>query len=1224
MADFSYTPNATTAPIRNPYSSSSSSSINYKSSSLLVPSSTRKSMAPMASTGVAASSDTETMMRDLIRSTEHSAGVIPSLSSIETLLEQLRIQRDIKWSAEFAQGVGHTVVNCIRYCTLIDQSNGENDNSKTGTINPEKVAIAALGLLATVMEDWEDHVLYAVLVQDESNYHINSYSNSVIGNHHHKTEKSIQNLVGEHLLNMLTRLCVPLDNNNHYFKKDDCETIHRKATICLATAWRCLDRLEQFTTLTNITNSGVSCGREHTRSPWWISDERTMNSLAVVSFQSLFLICGCSNNPSYDDFDSHQRQRELREQQMAAGPDVDQEQQKMSSLTILAILLRYQLLDLSVSSVSNTISRSNADDGCILPEGTLVELISKLIKGIQILNHSILPPSSSEYALPIAMLSMSILSLLQKSLKSSENASLFHGLDQTIQSTGLVDNIVQFTFFSTVYPGGNGAQAPRWISTASKRFQKGYLQSFGLLLFSCWNFCDSAAWRVVVANLEPKLKSIIDPFWSNLSQTGNIQHRNLLSDNDKHLEGQLTGILWLYINIRSHARCRLNYVLETTLADPVGVTNVPSSQCNSMSTTNCAISKVRALSNMVHTLFGILRLSSSASYSARLMTSRLLRILLTDRRIVSSNDELSRTIWLAVDQSVVESHLETVLEHADTDDGSQPLLLTLVDTMETLLEYEEKRNYLVDKLAAHNLETLIYLIKPKDVRYDFTLGIDEEVADIDTQTPPLHNLSRMDETSICIEHEETKDPRGLDHSVRLSVATSLARLAYGSSKAPLNESIGLLISRVSSAVNDFLVEYHNIIERGENGNDETKNATIFTPSMDQTKRFLRLQHACTTPENEEFLSSMMFTGISLRKKKISQLIDAQRETEHNFQMTLQREKKTQEERTRLIQQLRVQSIIFQRELSRTKLNTTQDARQLVSMHASERSSAEERSNALQQRAEREKLELERVKSEAQVTINELHMTRSKVDELNGTIGTLQQELQIEKAKANEIVQEIETNRDAIRSFEEKCDVMQNAIDEKKDGISRMEDTNHRLQSNLEDLFADMCSLAQICQHKEAQEESQKQNNTAVIEAMNQKLTVERRQNEELGSKMKDVQDENDKLYRKLAKYKERLEQERNERRDEQNKRKEEEHRRKRSGPVSYLNSLHTSTASDMNQSRSNSTRSLQGQTASSQRARSERPPSQHQSRGRSRHEKENSRYNQNHRSSSRSQRKLDY
>jgi len=251
------------------------------------------------------------------------------------------------------------------------------------------------------------------------------------------------------------------------------------------------------------------------------------------------------------------------------------------------------------------------------------------------------------------------------------------------------------------------------------------------------------------------------------------------------------------------------------------------------------------------------------------------------------------------------------------------------------------------------------------------------------------------------------------------------------------------------------------------------------------------------------------------------------------------------------------------------------------MHASERSSAEERSKRLKIQIEEEKVELEGAKTAARNAKQELETTKSKVEELNGTIGALQQELNDEKAKSNEIAQKIEANRDAIVLYEEKCGDMQNFIDEKEETISRMGDTNHRLQSDLEDLFADMCSLAQIYQHKETQDESKKQLNTEAIDAVNEKLEVERRRNEELSAKMKDLQEENDKLYRKLAKYKERLEQECNAKREDQKRKREEEQRRKRSGPVSYLNSLHSSSSSDVKQSRSKHTRSLRDVSSSS-------------------------------------------
>ena len=1210
MTDPSH-PNNSMASIRNPYINNNNSHNNNNNNnnhhhhhhlSRFSTTTTMPSvlLAPAAHEPYISNStaETETMIRNLLRSMKQQTGTkaaLPSLlASVQVLKEQLKVRRGnehVQWSAELAREFGTMVmnVNCIvRYASF-----GSEAATNADVATSEAVGAAVLGLLATVMEDWEDHVLYAVIVQEGNSNDGNS--NISCGDGGEKTETSKKLVCWEHLLDMLTQLSVRSDitNNAHHDERHRGESIHQNAIICLATAWRCLERLEQFTTLTSGNNNGGYSSREQRGIPWWISEGQLMNSLSVTSLQSLCRIYCSSDSEPDDDFSFQQFQQESQ-----GG---DQEQRKISLLTIVVILLRYQLLELSTSSVSSTttISASSSMGGCItIPERKLSELTSKLIKEIQILNHSVLSPSSSKYTLPIAMVSMSALSLLQRSMASSEHDSLFHGLNQTIQSTGLVENLVQFTFFSSVSTDGNG---PRW-TTASLR--KGhYLQSFGLHLFSCWSFCDNAAWKVLVANLEPKLNFLIDTFWSNLLENGYSTHPQNPSMNDGcTLEGQLPVILWLYFYMRGHARYRLSLVLEKTLGDLGGaVASVQQPQCGSTTQNIVTTSKERALGKLVHSLFGSLRLFSGKSYSSRLMVARLLRILLADRRTISTNDDLSRCLWSVVDESVVVGHFEAVLEHACTDDAAQPLLLALVDTMETMLEYNKCCNYLVDdKLGAHNLEALIYLVKPKNIRYDFILGMDEEAADTDTETPPLHNLSRMDEASICIEHEEIKEPRGLDHSVRLSVATALAHLAYGSSVAPPDESIGLLVSRISTSVNNVLVDYQATIERGGNGEGDSNGRSTLVPSMDQIKRFTRLQYRIATPENEEFVATTLFTSLSLRKTFISKFVDAQKETEHKLQMTLQREKKAQEEKMRLMEQLQRQSIVFQREMSRTKMNLTQDTRQLVSMHASERTNAEERSNRLLQQTEQATLELERVKTELQSSQIELHTNRSNTEELNSTIGRLEQEVRDEKVKADEILSEAQANREEIQSYEEKCEDMQNSIEGRDDMISRVEDTNQKLQDNLEDLFADMCSLAQMYQHNEHQEESQKLKKSEAIEAVKQKLAVERRSNEGLTSKMADIEEENEKLYRKLGKYKEKLEEERKARREEQERKKEEEHRRKRNGPVSYLNSLHTSTTLDgsTDASRSRSTRTP-----------SQRPPSQPHKSSRDRsaiHEKENS------------------
>ena len=139
MSDFNHT-----TQIRNPYGNSSS-----RSSSSTAP---RPSVSP---------SNTETMLRNLVRSTTDGAMTmtdIPSLSSIQSVKDQLCLRRDIRWSFDLAQGLGELVLNYMRL-----YMSGSSTNTDTSA---EAVGVAMLGLLATAIEDWEDNVLYAVLIQD--------------------------------------------------------------------------------------------------------------------------------------------------------------------------------------------------------------------------------------------------------------------------------------------------------------------------------------------------------------------------------------------------------------------------------------------------------------------------------------------------------------------------------------------------------------------------------------------------------------------------------------------------------------------------------------------------------------------------------------------------------------------------------------------------------------------------------------------------------------------------------------------------------------------------------------------------------------------------------------------------------------------------------------------------------------------------------------------------
>ena len=177
----------------------------------------------------------------------------------------------------------------------------------------------------------------------------------------------------------------------------------------------------------------------------------------------------------------------------------------------------------------------------------------------------------------------------------------------------------------------------------------------------------------------------------------------------------------------------------------------------------------------------------------------------------------------------------------------------------------------------------------------------------------------------------------------------------------------------------------------------------------------------------------------------------------------------------------------------------------------------------------------------------------------GTVLTVDEE----KEKVKGYSDELSSNRQEMESFSEARRSLQNALRQSENNVLQEQEFNQELHSNLEDLFADMCSLAQIHQHSGNLVESAEEKAKHEIAAANEKLDTERKKSSKLDDKVKLLEEENDKLYRKLAKYKERLEQERKERKEEEEQRRDAEHRRKRNGPVSYLNSLHTSNISDV-------------------------------------------------------------
>jgi hypothetical protein len=169
----------------------------------------------------------ESALRNLTR------GGPPALALVQSIQEQLVQNNELlEWSLELAQALSSYVLRILDHPS-------KDDNIPEGSA-------AALHLLTTAMEQWQDDVLYAVLVHSSSQQ---------------QDSKSLLEL-----LKTLTRKDHP---------------IHQTALVGLAISCRTLDRLQQLTSLDS----------NQTDTAWWIleGDAKNWASLALESLDRYVL-----------------------------------------------------------------------------------------------------------------------------------------------------------------------------------------------------------------------------------------------------------------------------------------------------------------------------------------------------------------------------------------------------------------------------------------------------------------------------------------------------------------------------------------------------------------------------------------------------------------------------------------------------------------------------------------------------------------------------------------------------------------------------------------------------------------------------------------------------------------------------------------------------------------------------------------------------------------------
>lgn len=522
--------------------------------------------------------------------------------------------------------------------------------------------------------------------------------------------------------------------------------------------------------------------------------------------------------------------------------------------------------------------------------------------------------------------------------------------------------------------------------------------------------------------------------------------------------------------------------------------------------------------------------------------------MLSDRHNVLTHDELSRSLWSSLDVFPIDKLLDGIVKLAFSDSTSrracQPLLVGMMDTMELLLSYPEGSRSSLLETNTERVESLIEIMSFRaGANVDLSLSIEE----MNEDTPPANNLSRMDESYLSLEPTEEPSKQGLDDIIRIAAATILVRMISGDVS---EHTETLWRTRIQTAVMDFTSTFRF------HGHPQA--------CADMKRRLFHLQTTLATlsANNEDVISSSLFAEDLLcrrdRDDHAQQVISYHRDLEEARSQVEQ----LTAERDRCKKAMRLQAAAFEKALTRTKSNATMEASQLIEVHVSERSAAEKRAEECLRRTRH----VEELQQEAESRIKEYlsleAQTRQELSEIAIKLKDAHQELQQQRTLADDHKRRCADQAEELFSMTSRLHMVERDYKTTRDqlaasqaALEETKDAYGKLQDDLEETFAQLSFLAQAYQSKEDEVFAIVEKKDQAVQEARRHADSERRRNDELESNERHLRFENDRLTKKLTRAKEKLEEERNLRHDEAE-------RRKRHAPVSYINQLHTSTTSE--------------------------------------------------------------
>jgi hypothetical protein len=489
-------------------------------------------------------------------------------------------------------------------------------------------------------------------------------------------------------------------------------------------------------------------------------------------------------------------------------------------------------------------------------------------------------------------------------------------------------------------------------------------------------------------------------------------------------------------------------------------------------------------------------------------------------RSLQMDDELS-TGADAVEQIIVKvSSALGTLEH-------RPLLLLLLDTLQSLDLATVGQAASFGGLAADLLPVMLPSGRSVEVQKANLMDMDSSM-DSDESTPPANNLSRLDESRLTLPGTDESEPKniivyGLEPCISIAAASVVASFVKSEERA---KQLGDCQDQLSDSLHEFL---------------ESESMLMPDLGEDSVSEGIRLRKACLLKCVVKLPGESYFTPFFVNAERSMSRAKKQSRAEtlrlkKRVQWLERRELALSESNESLDAQLHAQSTSAQRDRNLLHRKLVNDSRETLNMEISQRVEAEKENQDL--RATMKKLEDRVATSESQNQARQiserecraaLSKGAEKTQRLETDVNGLRDKHAHDQQQLERLSEEAGTTNRALDKLKKKEEHLRVELAHRDEDLDRLEASRAEMHSNLESLFGDMVSLAHAYEVKENDVSSHQQNNEATIEKLQEKLEQERRQREDLERKCQQAEYENDALSRKYAKAREKLEEERNNR-----------------------------------------------------------------------------------------------